>query len=222
MNNKNSLNQKNAIAKVKPLKANIKISEKISVKTSNLYLVHKNKKICERILAKKEINLNNKIDFFISLHLILEISLNAFFRELFTSRRKFIKEMNIFQDIDNISFINKTILFLYSANFDFEDRIGEAIKHYKIIGKLKDFANIRNLLIHGHAIRTITSPKGKSRSSEARKKILNKNISTQVKLFKEICKDMNFFLENLVNEKISKKLIHNYQKQFFNYDFLKK
>ena len=48
----------------------------------SVYLILSNKKKCNELLKKSELTENDIIDFYISLHLVLEVSLNSLYRKL--------------------------------------------------------------------------------------------------------------------------------------------
>lgn len=64
--------------------------------------------------------------------------------------RKDIPLKEVAENFDKISFIDKTILFFYIPAFEFNSNIREASHFHSAIKKMKDFNNIRNMLLHGH------------------------------------------------------------------------
>lgn len=181
-----------------------------TISIESTHLIKTNKWKCEEIFTKGNYSENNIIDTLISLHLILEISINGLFRAI--SNPVFQKNIDILEcmnKIDNINFIDKITMFIYFGNFDFSDtenfknRLDGAIKYHKIIGTLKDFANIRNSLLHGHALHTITDL---STSLEIKTKTqakLNKDfLDGQIKKFEFIMEGISFYLDCYEKEKI--------------------
>lgn len=61
---------------------------------------------------------------------------------------------------------------------------------------MKDFSNIRNKLLHGHAISTIFDSEGK-RHSDLKRKINPKVLKEQVAKFRLIMEGMRFYLDCL-------------------------
>jgi len=52
---------------------NLKIDDNITYEIENHYLLISNRSKCRHILKKQELEIHDKIDFLISLHLVLEI-----------------------------------------------------------------------------------------------------------------------------------------------------
>lgn len=74
------------------------------------------------MLSNKDARTKEDImDFLISLHLVLEIGLNAFYRQvIFSELQKTIEQTKVADNLDKINFIDKTILFFYLPHFDFK------------------------------------------------------------------------------------------------------
>ncbi len=147
---------------------------------------------CKEILHRKSLGDLDKVDFYVSLHFVLEIGLNTIFRRIsLSSLKKDIDHFEVIKNLDGIEFRDKTILFIYNSNFDFGDRLPEATEHHKVIKRMRDFAYMRNAIAHGHsAIST-----GED-SSELRRR-LDENLTKQIALFRSILTDMRFFIECL-------------------------
>ncbi len=168
-----------------------------TVSIESTYLIRSNKWKCEQLFSKGHYGENDIIDILISLHLILEIGINGLFRAL--SNQTFKKDVDILErmeKIDSINFIDKVTMFVYFGNFDFKDKLDEATKYHKIIGTLKDFTYMRNALLHGHALHTITdldtSAKRKTRTQE---KLNVEFLNNQIKKFQFIMDGMTFYLD---------------------------
>lgn len=181
-----------------------------TISIESTHLIKSNKWKCEKIFTEGNYSENNIIDVLISLHLILEIGINGFFRAI--SNPTFKKDVDILErmeKIDNINFIDKVTMFIYFGNFDFSDsghfknRLVDATKYHKIIGTLKDFTNARNLLLHGHAIHTITDLNTSTKRKTKTQAKLNKDfLDDQIKKFQFIMDGMSFYLDCYEKERI--------------------
>lgn len=151
---------------------------------------------CKEILRRKSLGDLDKVDFYVSLHFVLEIGLNTIFRRIsLSSLKKDVDHFEVIKNLDGIEFIDKTILFIYNSNFDFDGKLPEAAEHHKVINRMKSFAYMRNAIAHGHsAIST-----GED-SSELRKR-LDKDPSEQITLFRSILASMRFFIDCLQIDK---------------------
>ncbi|MFC1843273.1 hypothetical protein ACFLZ5_00600 [Thermodesulfobacteriota bacterium] len=150
----------------------------------------------------------------INLHFVLELGLNILFSNLapimcVQKIPGFDKESishnaglqlndKIIEDVDSVSYLQKTIMFIYFTRFQVKtiDELNELSNHYKIVGKIKKFNETRNKLVHGHSIHTIHK-ENEQIMSQAKKKLSTKNVNEQIELFKSILKSMEFFLMNL-------------------------
>ncbi len=147
---------------------------------------------CKEILHRKSLGDLDKIDFYVSLHFVLEIGLNAVFRRIsLSSLKKDVDSFEVIKNLDGIEFIDKTILFTYNSNFDFGDRLPEAAEHHKVINRMRSFAYMRNAIAHGHSVISTGED-----SSELRRR-LDKDPSEQIALFRSILASMRFFIECL-------------------------
>jgi hypothetical protein len=106
--------------KVVKLSERIKISDSFKARSESCYLVSSNRQKCADLILKSDLDENNIIDVLISLHIILEVSLNAFYRNVvLMSLKKEFGEFDVMENMDKVSFINKTISFIYFSKFDF-------------------------------------------------------------------------------------------------------
>ena len=177
--------------------ATARITASVSARKESGYLIVSNKEKCANLIRESELSEKDIIDIFISLHIVLEVSLNTLFRHLaLMSIKKDIDEFEVIKNIDNISFIDKTILFIYNSKFEFGDKIVEATKYHSIIGTLRDFSALRNQLLHGHSISTIFDGQS-NRHSTLKKSITLENLDAQIKKFKFILEGMRFYLDYL-------------------------
>lgn len=167
-----------------------------NVITESLHLLDSNKIKCREILGKNSRSANDIADFLISLHLVLELSLNAFYRDIIVNNlQKKIDKAKIVENLDKISFIDKTILFVYMEKYDFNNEIYKADEQHSIIGYLKDFANTRNLLMHGGMIGSFLD--NYSNIAPAVNILTQLHMDSQIQKYKDIMKGMEFYLDHL-------------------------
>ncbi|KKW41645.1 MAG: hypothetical protein UY92_C0015G0057 [Candidatus Magasanikbacteria bacterium GW2011_GWA2_56_11] len=172
----------------------------MAVLTQSEYLIISNKLKVSKLINKSPLTEEGDfIDILIGLHIILEVGLNSFFRQVsLLSIKKNIDRLEIMDNIDKVGFIDKTILFIYNSKFDFGTEIEEAIKHHKIIGILRNFAETRNKLLHGHAIATFHTEENRIPRLSRSRKILNLNfLQEQITRFRKILAGMRFYLDHL-------------------------
>ncbi len=193
----------------------------IQMYQDSLYLLQSNRLKCQELLSKDRLEENDIIDIYISLHIVLEVGLNALHRQIITSQIvKPIDRLEVIKNIDGIGFIEKTILFIYNAHFDFHSNLDESAIHHKIIGKLRSFAGIRNKLLHGHSIGSLTNDENITRVSEARSNLEIDKLKAQIKLFIDINNGMKFFLDHLDNDGWSDGYIEDLKNEYLNYSFI--
>jgi hypothetical protein len=172
----------------------------VKARNESNYLIINNKNKCQEIIRKeKPISENDTIDFFISLHIVLEISIHCFFKQILANAcmpLELASTKKIYENLDSVNFIDKVIMFIYSGNFTIpHDKNDEAKKHHKIIGKLRAFSGLRNQLLHGHTIGTFYSET--QTSSKLRSKLNYSTVEDQIKLYKEIIEGIRFFFAYL-------------------------
>lgn len=169
----------------------------VSVREESVYLRASNKWKCQQILGKESLTEGDIVDFLVALHIVLEVSLNSLLRDLCLSGiKKNINEQKIAQNVDEISFIHKVILFIYNSKFNYGDRLDVATRYHETIGKLKEFSEIRNKLLHGHSISTIYE-EGQPRHSSLRGKLNRQYMDKQIERFRFIMEGMRFYLDCL-------------------------
>ena len=194
-------------------------SNEVSARIESNYLIFSNKKICDNLISNSELDDNDIIDVLISLHIVLEVSLNTLYRHLSSSViKKDIDQFEVMKNIDNINFIDKTILFIYNSKFNFKNKLSEASKYHSIINKIRSFSEVRNKLLHGHSISTISDNKGK-RYSEVKKKLNPNFLKEQINRFCFIMEGMRFYLDCLDSELAPVEKEH-YKKFFLDDSFL--
>ena len=172
----------------------------MAVLTQSEYLIISNKLKVSKLINKSPLTEEGDfIDILIGLHIILEVGLNSFFRQVsLLSIKKNTDRLEIMDNIDKVGFIDKTVLFIYNSKFDFGAEIKEADKHHKIIGMLKNFAETRNKLLHGHAIATFhTEENGTPRLSRSREMLNRDFLQKQIEMFRKILAGMRFYLDHL-------------------------
>ena len=193
-------------------------TEGSSVISESYHILTKNVDECRRIVNKEDKSLNDIADFLISLHLVLEISINALIREIIVNNlQKTIDKAKIVGNLDRISFIDKTVLFVYMEKYDFPvyEDILAADEHHGIIGTMKSFAETRNFLMHGSMIGGFLD--GKSSNTVVVPRLTMEHMNDQIGKFKKICDGMKFYLEHLATRNPD---IDRLKGVFLSYEFL--
>ena len=132
-------------------KENININDNISYEIENLYLLLSNREKCKSLLQIEEITIENKIDFLISIHLVLEIWINIFFRKLLFF--SIIKDYKIIKNYENIWYKEKVVSFIAMLDFNkYRDDIKFNEYSSKLPWKIQKFNEYRNSLLHWHFI----------------------------------------------------------------------
>lgn len=179
------------------IEENIGISESISARLESGYLIIKNKDICSNILRMQNPVENDLIDFFVSIHLVMEISLNTFFRTIsLVEMQKRVDPLAVIKNLDGINFIDKTILFIYNSHFNFNGALDSADRYHSIIGQLRQFSEPRNKLLHGHSISTIFR-QDTNRHSDTRNIISQERMNNQISLYKNVMNGLKFYFDCL-------------------------
>lgn len=184
-----------------------------------MHLIDSNRAKCKEIFSKQEWRDGELIDGYIALHIVLEASLNSLYRQL--ALKFLVKEVDhieVMKNIDRISFIDKTVLFIYNSKFNFGDRLSDANLYHSVINKIRAFCEIRNQLLHGHAIATITDSNGARRHTAARNNIAYPRLVQQLNDFRFIVTGIGFFVEHL--EGLSAAEVQRYKEAYLDYDFL--
>lgn len=199
----------------------IRLTDSVRLRIESEYLIISNKKKCKQllVLGKSDLGEEGIIDVLVSLHIILEVSLNTLFRHLLLMGiKKDVDEFEIIKNIDAINFIDKTVLFIYNSKFNFEEKLAEASRYHSIIGKLKNFAELRNKLLHGHSI-SFVFPEGESGQSLLKKKINPESLTDQIEKFKFILEGMRFYLDCL-DSSLTQDGKERFKRAYLNDDFL--
>src|ERR1035437_9876343 len=150
--------------KIMKMMESIKISDSVSFTVESNYLFYSSRKKISELLEKDKLNQNDIIDIFIGLHIVLELGINNVFRKIITpTLQKKISTHIMIENLDNINFIDKIVMFIYYSKFNFTD-IDKATEYHKLIKKLRSFSEMRNKLLHGHSIMEVSGEKGISKS----------------------------------------------------------
>lgn len=193
----------------------------IELRLESHHLLISNRKKCNEILLKSTKDRNDIIDFLISLHLVLEIGLNGFYRTTILDQlQKSVRKTTIAHDLDSIGFKEKTVMFFTFPYFVFPDGIEEADKYYKAIGKLINFSGIRNKLLHGHTIMEISNTDGGIEQSKTFELIKENTIDNQIIDFKFIIEAVEYYFDHLKESSISKEKQEEFKNQFLDKTFL--
>ena len=172
----------------------INFSDSITLTVESNHLFYSNKKKVSEILTKDSLDRNDIIDVFVGLHLVLELGINNLFRKIITPTiKRQIDTHEIYENLDRISFIDKTAMFIYYSNFN---DVEKATEYHAIIGKLKSFSEIRNKLFHGHSISEI-SRNGTIKRSKLFKRLENSELKEQMNDFKFILEGLGYYLDCL-------------------------
>jgi hypothetical protein len=201
------------------LEESIGVSESISARLESGYLIIKNKEICSSILRMQNPGENDLIDFFVSIHLVMEISLNTFFRMVsLTEMQKRVDPLAVIKNLDGINFIDKTILFIYNSHFNFNGNLDNADRYHSVIGQLRQFSEPRNKLLHGHSISTIFH-QDTNRHSDTRNMITQEKMNNQINLYKNIMDGLKFYFDCLQSSfSVSGK--DSVKREYLDYEFL--
>lgn len=198
---------------------NIGVSVSYSTVINDLSLFFLHKKRVTSLLGKGVRNKNDILDALISLHLVLEVGINAFFQHfLLMNHLGSVKKDVIIENLDTISFKDKVATFIYFGKFDFKEEFSAVETNHKIIGKIKKFCEVRNHLLHGH-MSGVFSSEGKKSETKTYKLITEECLQTQIQDFKSIFDSLWFFLEHL-DSSITMSGRESFKKEFLDTDFL--
>lgn len=174
----------------------VSLYDNVSMTLESNYLLISNKKKVADLISHSELNRNDIIDIFISLHIVLELGINTLFRKIITpTLKKDIDLHEMIENLDNINFIDKVTMFIYYSKFNLPD-IAKATEYHKIIGKLRAFSEMRNKLLHGHSISS-TSRGGIKSESKLIKNLNLSKLQNQIMDFRLIIDGMRFYLDAL-------------------------
>ena len=185
----------------------ITISEAMSFTKDSQYLLISRKNECARLLQKrKDMTPDDRTDFLIALHIVLETGINGLLRQIFIRFNHLMdaaQKSEAEQEFDSVNFREKVTSFIYLSKFTFatpEER-KLANEHRSIIGKMRRFTEIRNKLLHGHAI-SETSHYENGTSKHWRSTMIKKlgdesTITSQIQMFTDIVSGIRFYVEHL-------------------------
>lgn len=159
------------------------------------------------LLAKKvsDLSVNDKLDVIISLQILLEAGVNSVIRDLAVhSLKKDLTYVDIAKDLDGVGFREKIASFIYGATFNFGTDTAEASARRKVLGKMQNFTQYRNAIMHGHTI-AYQSVNG-TRSSTVLHDILEDNevFKRHVAQYATIIDDVKFYVDHLADESLDK------------------
>ena len=185
------------------------ITEQARIEPVFLHFIKEKKNLCSNFLKNLKVrNMEGHeyMDFMLNLHLILELSINEFFRHItlvgFGHQNNYVYKTDegIIDDIDSIRFLHKIIMFQYWSrpycfdedNFQEPDsdsgweKNGEDMEtcmqvFRDLIPNIRKFNNIRNMIVHG--------------ADKIVRKSKQKNIETQIQLYKEIMVGVSFLFD---------------------------
>lgn len=192
----------------------------VTLKVESNYFFMSRKQKCSEFLKITDPKESDILEFLLHLHFVLEIGINTFFRNYYkhSSNYEFFKYS---KDIDNIDFQNKIIIFLHENNFTL--KTGENLntsrqKINDIIGTMRNFNNLRNMIVHGHSVNEIHF--GEQRIQSNLKSKLNTDyVAVQMESFKKILANLNYFIDRL-NTKIPEDQLQSFQKIYLDLGFL--
>lgn len=174
----------------------VTVSDHIAVKKESCYLLQSHRDKAKELIAHSELNQHDIMDVLISLHIVLEIGINTFFRQILPVK----KGRDVFafdkttENLDNINFGDKVATFVYSSDFNFNGKEEQAQEYHKIIKEIKRSSEMRNRLLHGHAISSLYED-GKSKHSTLSKKLNLKTMGQQIKSFRTILEGLAFYFQ---------------------------
>lgn len=202
-----------------PLKMMVTVNNVTLKVESNYFFISRRDKCTEflKIDDPKEADI---LEFLLNLHFVLEIGINTFFRYYY----KLFSNYDFFKDgseIDKVGFYDKITIFFNENSFTLET--GENLNTSRqrvneVIGLIKNFNNIRNMIVHGHSISEISCGEEKTQSSLKSK--LNKDYCIkQIENFKKIILNINYFIDRL-DTKVQRDTIEMFQKNYLDLGFL--
>jgi hypothetical protein len=200
------------------MKDEIKLGESVFFMVESNHLFYSHKEKLKNLLNKNELDRNDVIDIYFSLHLVLELGINNVFRKIITPGLKNnIDTHEMVENLDSISFRDKIVMFIYYSKFNFNE-ISDATRYHSIINKIKKFSEIRNKLFHGHSISEISNNKGISRSN-LREKLKFEVLKKHVEDFKFILEGLAYYIDCLESENTSDGK-RQFIKTYLSHDFI--
>lgn len=202
-----------------PLKMMVTVNN-VTLKVESNYFFISRRDRCTEFLKIDDPKEADILEFLLNLHFVLEIGINTFFRYYYKlfSNYDFFKDGN---EIDKVGFYDKVTIFLNENSFTLET--GENLNTSRqrvneIIGLIKNFNNVRNMIVHGHSVNEISYGEEKTQSSLKSK--LNKDYCIkQIESFKKIILNINYFIDRL-DTKVRRDTIEMFQKNYLDLNFL--
>ena len=190
--------------------------DSIKIKIESSAFFAKKRDDCVQLLSKENPSELDIMEFMLNLHLVLEIGVNAFFRNYF-QHISCIDEIKDTHVIDEISFIDKVKFFLVSNNFTFQSGDDRKIANKKSTALISDimvFSSIRNKIIHGHSVSESNQVK-----SKLKKQLTPAYTNDFIEKYKEIILSLNYFIDRM-DSSINRQQIALFQKNWLSVDFL--
>jgi len=191
----------------------------VSIKIESNHVLNSRRKMCGELIKKIELSENDILEFLLALHFVLEIGINTFFRNYYStsSKQNPLKDEN---ELDEINYIDKIRFFINSNNFLYKD--GEAVEiskrnAKKLIKDLKCFGRNRNMIIHGHSVSEVSGEGVKK--SKLKNKLNLDSLDKQILLFKDILESLNYFID-ILETNVSKDQMIKFQESFLSDTFL--
>lgn len=202
-----------------PLKMVLTINNP-TIKTESNYFFISRKNKCIEFLKMEKYTEADILEFLLNLHFVLEVGVNTFFRNYYKcfTNYDFLKGS---KEIDNINFSDKITIFLNENKFTLkaeEDLSMNRQMVNEITGLIKNFNNIRNMIVHGHPINEISSGQHKNQSP-LKSKLSEESYQKQIEDFRKIVSNINYFVDRL-EITIRRDTIEMFQKIYLNLDFL--
>ena len=211
--------QKDVVIKVQPLEMVFTVNNP-TIKTESNYFFTSRKNKCVEFLKKEKHEESDILEFLLNLHFVLEVGVNTFFRNYYKcfTNYDFLKGG---MEIDKINFSDKIIIFLNENKFTLKNGENLSISRKKIneiTGLIKNFNNIRNMIVHGHPVNEISSGQHKNQSL-LKSKLNEESYMKQIEDFKKIISNINFFIDRLETT-VRKDTIEIFQDIYLNLAFL--
>lgn len=169
----------------------------MTIMKESLYLLLSNREKCKEILAKSNRSEEDIMEFLISLHLVLELGLNAFFRQIIIMQlQKGIERTKVASNLDKINFKDKVALFIYMPSFSFNGEIEKADEYHSVIGTLRNLAGVRNKLLHGHMVGEVHYSETNVIETEAALLLNEDTLIDQIEKFKFVMDAIAFYFDH--------------------------
>jgi hypothetical protein len=170
----------------------------VDLRVERNYFIIKKRESCADFLENDNPNEFEMLNALLNLHFVLEIGINAFFRNYYKHCSNYDFLGINTKVIDSIDFRSKIILFINCNKFNLSDANEVEIAHEyakKIPKIIDDFNGIRNMIVHGHSI----SEASGTINDESPLKLIIKpdGFKEQSEKFKKIVSHLIFFIDRL-------------------------